>query len=229
MNTMIKVWDIPTRLFHWSLVILFIFMIVSGESDDLMEWHFYAGYLLAGLISFRLIWGFLGTRYARFSEFNLGPATVIRYTLGLLKAEHKPYYGHTPPGSVMIILLIGLLALQLVTGMLSTDDIIWNGPFYNSVSESTAELAGEIHETVQGLLQILVGLHVLAIILYKVKFKEALVPAMLHGKKPKHTESLNERSGVVSDNNREATSWIKLLLSALPAAGLSYWLFTLPI
>lgn len=229
MNTMIKVWDIPTRLFHWSLVLLFIFLIISGESDDLMEWHFYAGYLLSGLILFRLMWGFLGTRYARYSTLTFNPASAVRYTKALLRGKHTAQYGHTPAGSMMILLLLGLISVQLLTGLMSTDDIIWNGPLYSSVDETTAELAGEVHETVQGLLQILVGLHILAIVIYKVKFKEHLVPAMIHGKKPKHTESLNEPSAVTSDNNREATSWIKLLLSALPAAGLSYWLFTLPI
>lgn len=230
MNTMMKVWDLPTRLFHWSLAILFIFMIISGESDDLMEWHFYTGYLLTGLITFRLIWGFLGTRYARFSAFTLNPIASIRYTNKLLRGQHKPLYGHTPAGSMMVVVLLSLLAVQLSTGMLSTDDIIWNGPFYNSISESSAELAGEIHESIQLLLQFLVGLHILAIILYKVKFKESLLPAMLHGKKPIYgnTEpSKGDKAGL--DEERESTSITKLIMSTIPAVGLTYWLFTLPI
>lgn len=225
MKTMIKVWDIPTRLFHWTLVGLFAFMIISGESDDLMEWHFYAGYLLSGLIIFRILWGFLGTRYARFSAFILHPSSISHYIRKILRAEHKAHYGHTPAGSIMIVVLILLLGVQLITGMMSTDDIIWNGPLYNMVSESSTELAGEIHETIQGILLLLVGLHVLAIVLYKVKFNEALVPAMLHGKKPKHSDETT----TAASENRESISLIKLLLSALPAAGLTYWLFTLPI
>lgn len=219
MSSMIKVWDIPTRLFHWLLVVLFVFLIVSGESDDLMEFHFYAGYLLSGLILFRVLWGFLGTKYARFTSFKLNPFEAISYTKGLLKAQHTSQYGHTPAGSVMVIVLLMMLAVQLLTGMMSTDDIIWNGPLYSYVDDETAGIAGEIHEIIQLLLQIIVGVHVLAIILYKVKFKEALVPAMIHGKKPRQGD----------EPEREGLSWIKFIAAATPAAGLTYYLFTLPI
>lgn len=216
---MIKIWDIPTRLFHWSLVVLFVFLIVSGESDDLMEYHFYAGYLLSGLILFRVIWGVVGTRYARFTSFNLNLAEAIQYTKALINSDQQSHYGHTPAGSVMVILMLLLISMQLVTGMMSTDDIIWNGPLYNFVDEDTAGLAGEIHEATQLLLQILVGLHVLAIILYKYRFKEELVPAMLHGKKPKQGEGAE----------REAMNWASFLVAAFPSSGLTYYLFTLPI
>lgn len=219
MNSMIKVWDIPTRLFHWILVALFIFLIVSGESDDLMEFHFYAGYILAGLILFRVIWGFLGTRYARFSSFRLNPLEAISYTKGLIKSEHTSHYGHTPAGSFMVVLLLLMLVVQVLTGMMSTDDIIWNGPLYSYVDDDTAGLAGEVHEIIQLLLQIMVGVHVLAIIIYKIKFKEALVPAMLHGKKLKHGD----------EPEREGVHWFKFIASAVPGVGLTYYLFTLPI
>lgn len=219
MSSMIKVWDIPTRLFHWTLVIIFVFLIISGESDDLMEYHFYAGYLLAGLILFRVIWGFLGTRYARFTSFQLHPVKVLSYTKGLLKSEHNSHYGHTPAGSAMVILMLLLLSTQLLTGMMSTDDIIWNGPLYSYVSDNVAGLAGEIHELIQGLLQVIVGIHVLAIILYKVKFKEALVPAMIHGKKQKQADGAE----------REAINWMRFSAAIIPSSGLTYYLFTLPI
>lgn len=222
---MINIWDIPTRLFHWTLVALFTFMIISGKSDDMMEWHFYAGYLLSGLIAFRFIWGFLGTRYARFSSFVLNPLTAITYTRELFSNKHKSYYGHTPAGSVMIILLLVLLVVQLITGMMSTDDIIWNGPLYNTVSSDTADAAGEIHEIIQNLLIGLTAFHILAIILYKVKFKEPLVPAMIHGKKPIIKQG-NTKKG---DQAREELSYIKLIIAIAPATGLTYWLFTLPI
>lgn len=219
MSSMIKVWDIPTRIFHWALVILFVFLIISGESDDLMEFHFYAGYLLTGLIVFRVIWGLLGTRYARFTSFQLHPVKVLSYTKGLLRSEHKPHYGHTPAGSAMVILMLLLLSTQVLTGMMSTDDIIWSGPLYSYVSDDTAGLAGEIHELIQGLLQVIVGIHVLAIILYKVKFKEALVPAMIHGKKQKQAEGVE----------REAINWLGVCAAIIPSTGLTYYLFTLPI
>lgn len=219
MRNMVKVWDLPTRLFHWLLVALFAFLIISGESDDLMEYHFYAGYLLTGLVVFRVLWGFAGTRYARFSSFKLSPKEACSYTVGLLQAKHNPQYGHTPAGSLMVIIMLALLGLQVLTGMMSSDEIIWTGPLYNLVGEEGAEVAGEIHESIQGLLLMLVGIHVLAIILYKVKFKEPLVPAMIHGKKPE----------LVNEAERESINWLKFLIAALPAAGLSYYLFMLPI
>ncbi|WP_421870419.1 cytochrome b/b6 domain-containing protein [Motiliproteus sp.] len=219
MTSMVKVWDLPTRFFHWSLVLLFVFMIVSGESDELMEWHFYGGYLLCGLILFRLIWGWLGTRYARFSSLQLNPITAAQYTRNLLRSQHRAQYGHTPAGSLMVVLMLGLLSLQLLTGMMSTDDIIWSGPLYPAVSETIAEIAGETHEVIQGLMQLLVGVHVFAILLYKLKFNEPLVPAMVHGRKPKQGD----------EPAREGVSLVKYLLAAIPALGLTYWLFTLPI
>ncbi|PIE20413.1 MAG: branched-chain alpha-keto acid dehydrogenase subunit E2 [Neptuniibacter caesariensis] len=221
MASMIKIWDLPTRLFHWTLVALFAFLIISGKSDDMMQWHFYAGYLVSGLILFRIIWGVLGTRYARFSSFKLNPTAVITYTKNLLKKQHTSYYGHTPAGSVMVVILLGSLALQLITGMLSTDDILWSGPFYSAVSENTAAVAGKIHETVQNLLLILVILHILAIIFYKVKFKEPLVSAMIHGEKPLK-DSAKEPA-------REGVCFFNLCIAALPAIVLTCWLFTLPI
>ncbi|RDE19412.1 hypothetical protein DV711_10975 [Motiliproteus coralliicola] len=219
MTSMVKVWDFPTRFFHWSLVLLFVFMVVSGESDDLMEWHFYAGYLLSGLILFRLLWGFLGTRYARFSSLQLNPMTAVQYTRNLFRSQHSAQYGHTPAGSLMVIIMLALLCIQLLTGMMSTDDIIWSGPLYAAVSDSVAGFAGEVHEVIQGLMQLLVGVHVLAIILYKVKFNDPLVPAMIHGRKPQ----------LGDDPAREGVSLPKYLAAVLPALGLTYWLFTLPI
>ncbi|WP_091353597.1 cytochrome b/b6 domain-containing protein [Amphritea atlantica] len=165
----------------------------------------------------------MGTRYARFSSFSLNPVKALSYTKGLLGDEHSVHYGHTPAGSMMVILLLGLLGIQLATGMMSTDDIIWSGPFYNAVGETVSALAGEIHETVQGLLQLLVGLHILAIVLYKVKFGEPLVPAMIHGRKLKQDRDNAEHC------EREPVSIIKFLIAVVPAAGFTYWLFSIPI
>ncbi|WP_286237875.1 cytochrome b/b6 domain-containing protein [Neptuniibacter halophilus] len=219
MSSMIKIWDLPTRLFHWSLASLFVFMIVSGNSDDMVEWHFYAGYLLSGLLLFRVLWGLLGTRYARFSSFVFHPGETLSYLKSLFSSEHRAYAGHNPIGGLMVFALLLLLAVQSVTGMMSTDDIIWYGPLYNLVDEETAGLAGYIHHELQLILQLLVGLHIFAIIYHKVRFKESLAPAMLHGKKS-HAESAQPHEGI---------SWIKLSLAAGSGSALSYYLFTLPI
>lgn len=183
----VKVWDPLTRVFHWSLAGLFVFLIVSGDlGDDLMQWHFFAGYLLSGLILFRVLWGFFGPEPVRFSSFVRGPASTLRYLKQQLRGTPDHYYSHNPLGGWMVIMLLLLLAVQAASGLMTSDDILWDGPFYAAVSEQTASLAGAVHHKLQGLLQLLVILHICAVIYHKVRYKEALVPAMIHGYKPHH-------------------------------------------
>lgn len=220
MATMVKVWDLPTRIFHWTLVALFIFLIVSGDiGGDLIEWHFYAGYMLSGLLVFRLFWGIAGTSYARFSSFVRDPIHTLGYTGRMLRGNAEHHYGHNPAGGMMVIALIVLLALQVLSGLVTTDDILWDGPFYSMVSDETAELGGEIHETVQLILQIMVGLHVLAIIFHKVRYRDPLIPAMLHGNKP-------DKGNAVS---RDSVRVVPFLLVVLLAVGWTSYLFSLPL
>ncbi|MGB0468842.1 MAG: cytochrome b/b6 domain-containing protein [Pontibacterium sp.] len=217
---MIRVWDLPTRLFHWLLVGLFVFMIVSGESgDDLIEWHFYGGYLLSGLILFRIVWGLLGTRYARFTSFIFNPVYTLKYSLRMVKGKAEPHYGHNPAGGVMVILLLGLLSVQVASGLVTTDDVLWNGPFYDSVSEEITDLAGQVHHLLQEALIILVVLHVAAIVFHRLKYKDALVPAMFHGNKPAHDKT----AGI------GAFSWIGLVVAVALATGWVGYLFSLPL
>ncbi|MCV6588900.1 MAG: cytochrome b/b6 domain-containing protein [Marinobacterium sp.] len=217
---MVKVWDLPVRLFHWSLVGLFVFLIISGDlGDDLIEWHFYAGYLLSGLIVFRLVWGLVGSHHARFVNFIRNPLHTLRYSLNVARGKAGHYEGHNPLGALMVVALLGLLAVQVASGLITTDDVIWDGPFYSAVNEEMAELGGITHHYVQLVLKVLVGLHLLAIVVHKVAFKEALVPAMLHGRKPHHPAAVE--TGAVNP--------VALVAAAVLAAGWVYYLFSLPL
>lgn len=111
-NNSVKVWDLPVRLFHWSLVAFFTLAYFTGEDEN--QWHIYAGYAVLGLVLLRILWGFIGTQHARFSDFIYSPATVSTYMKGLRSANPKRCLGHTPPGGWMIVaLLVGLLLTTL--------------------------------------------------------------------------------------------------------------------
>ena len=217
---MINVWDLPTRIFHWTLVGLFVFLIISGDlGDDLIELHFYAGYLLSGLLLFRIIWGVIGSRHSRFTSFVRHPKTTLKYLKGMFNGKAEHHYGHNPAGGMMVIVLLLLLALQVATGLVSTDDVIWDGPFYSAVSDQVAEIGGELHEAIQGLLQLLVVLHVAAILFHRFKYNDQLVPAMIHGKKP-------DVGGAVSARN---VSVIRTLIAVGFSTAWVFYLFSLPL
>lgn len=217
---MIQVWDLHTRIFHWSLVGLFVFLIVSGDlGDDLIEWHFYAGYLLSGLLVFRLIWGIVGSEHSRFISFVRHPLHTMGYLKRMIQGKAEHHYGHNPAGGMMVIVLLVLLSIQVASGLVTTDDVIWDGPFYSAVSDDLAELGSMLHHQVQNVLQLLVVLHVAAIIFHRFKYKDALVPAMIHGKKP-------DQGGAVSTSGAGVmASVIALTLSA----GWVLYLFSLPL
>ncbi|WP_417221943.1 cytochrome b/b6 domain-containing protein [Amphritea sp.] len=217
---MVKIWDIPTRIFHWVLVALFLFMIYSGSWDDsLMEWHFYSGYLLSGLIMFRVFWGLVGTRYARFCSFITSPVKGLSYLKAMIKGDPEHFYGHNPAGGIMVVMLILLLILQVASGLVTSDEILWEGPFYASVSDELASLGAEIHHTVQLILQYLIGFHILGVLAHSVLFKEKLVASMVTGSK-------KDLGGATP---REPINPIALVLCLGLSAGWVYYLFSLPI
>ncbi|RTE66330.1 branched-chain alpha-keto acid dehydrogenase subunit E2 [Amphritea opalescens] len=217
---MVKIWDLPTRIFHWVLVALFTFLIYSGRWDDsLMQWHFYSGYALSGLILFRVLWGIFGTHYARFCSFITSPIQGISYLKATFTGKAKHFYGHNPAGAMMVIMLILLLMLQVASGLITSDEILWEGPFYASVSDELASLGAETHHLVQSILVYLVGFHILGVILHSILFKEKLVSAMVTGKK----------KDLGNATPRGAINPIALTLCIAISAGWVYYLFSLPV
>lgn len=177
----IKVWDWSIRIFHWSLPLL-IFLLWFSQSEGHMDRHFLFGQLLLGLLVYRLIWGFIGTPYARFRHFLYGPKAFIAYAKSFFSSSKQRYLGHNPMGGFMVFVLLGAVIFQLVTGLFTTDDIFISGPLYETVSRSTSGWMSRWHYLFFDWLLVLIGLHLLAILLYKVR-GEGLVKAMFSGKK----------------------------------------------
>ena len=166
----IRVWDPLVRLFHWALVASFALAWISADEwDDL---HIWAGYAAAALVSFRILWGLVGSRYARFSQFVHAPRTITAYLKDLMAGREARYLGHNPAGGAMILLLLASLAALCLTGWMYTLDAFWG-----------EEWVEELHEILANLLLVLVGLHVAGVVLASLKHHENLARAMLTGRK----------------------------------------------
>jgi cytochrome b len=175
----VRVWDVPTRLVHWLLVLMVAFAWWTAETGR-MAWHQYAGYTLFALVCFRIYWGFFGSRTARFSQFVRGPRTVATYLAGRWPAVP----GHNPLGALSVIALLALLATQIVLGLFAVDvDGIESGPLSTYVSFEAGRVAARWHDRLFDALTWLVGLHVAAVLFYVLVKKENLLGAMVHGKR----------------------------------------------
>ena len=205
-GTRIFVWDWPTRLFHWLLVILLGISWWSAESDnfDAMQWHYLSGYTILGLLVFRLAWGIFGGSTARFADFVRGPGKVMAYLKGA--APDTP--GHNPLGGWSVLLMLLLLFTQVGLGLVAVDvDGIESGPLSYLVSFDTARSAAELHETVFKILQVVVAIHVLAILWYRFGKGMNLIGAMVTGYRAGGADGSGEA--------RAAPLWRFLLAAAL--------------
>ncbi len=186
MKNTIKVWDLPLRLFHWILVAAFVIAYIT--EDDFLTLHVWAGYVIAGLIAFRLIWGFIGGKYARFSNFLCRPSLSIEYLKNSLFNKSKRYIGHNPAGSVMIMFLLLCLLITTVTGFAVYGAEENAGPLA-SIGMQYEELWEEMHEIFANTTLLLVILHILGVALESFTHKENLVKAMITGNKRNQTDS----------------------------------------
>ena len=179
----VRIWDLPTRIFHWSLVFLVIGMVVSGlRGGGAMEWHMRMGYAVLSLLLFRIVWGLVGGRWSRFSSFIYAPSTVIAYLKGQGKPEHSA--GHNPLGAGSVFAMLLILLAQIGSGLVSDDEIATSGPFTKFVANATVSLATNYHKNIgKWILVALVVLHLAAIVFYLVKKRENLVKTMLQGDK----------------------------------------------
>lgn len=178
----VRVWDLPTRLFHWTLALGVICLAVSGLiGGNAMAWHFRFGYAVLSLLLFRVVWGLVGGRWSRFGAFIYAPQSVIHYLKGRGKPEHS--VGHSPIGAGSVFAMLGILLAQVGTGLLSDDEIAAAGPLTRFVSNAMVSLATNYHKNIgKWLLLALVALHIGAIVFYLWR-KHNLVNAMLHGDK----------------------------------------------
>ncbi len=169
-------WDIPTRVFHWLIVCLLPLSWWSGEMEyyGIHEW---SGYTVLVVVVSRIIWGFIGSRHARFADFLVGPTAVLAY----LRRQGAASAGHNPLGGWSVLLLLSLLLLQAGSGLFNTDDVLFSGPLYYAASTAFRDAMGVVHEVSFNALLVLICLHILAVLYHQLRLREKLLQAMLHG------------------------------------------------
>jgi cytochrome b len=217
----VRVWDLPTRIFHWLLMILVVALVITGhQGGEWMPWHARCGFGVLTLLLFRLIWGVVGGHHSRFRQFVPKPASLWR----ALRTPHHPSTGHSPLGALSVFALLLVLGLQATSGLFSDDEIAFSGPLSAQVSASMVSLATWYHKSVGKRALIgLVLLHVLAIVYYRVRYRESLVPPMITGDKSLET-AVASRAMVSQDGTRQrlhALVW--LILCAGVIAALVRW------
>jgi cytochrome b len=212
----VRVWDLPTRLFHWALALCVVGLVITANvGGNWMTWHLRLGYAVLTLLLFRIVWGLVGGYWSRFSSFIYAPGTVLAYLRGQGRAEHR--VGHNPLGAFSVFGLLAILLLQVGTGLFSDDEIAFTGPLASLVSGDTVSLATGYHKNVGKLIVLaLVFLHLGAIVFYKLVKKDNLVRPMISGDKQMD-------SPVRSATDTTTTRLLALLVLAL-CAGLVYWL-----
>jgi len=166
----VKVWDLFVRIFHWSLVVLFVAAFLSGDESDRI--HLTAGYAIAGLVAMRIVWGFIGSKYARFSDFVKGPGEVWRFLMLSMRLKAPRVIGHNPAGGAMIIALLAMLVGLSVTGFLMTTDAFWD-----------SKAMEEAHEILAYVTLGLVVLHIAGVIVAGIEHGENLARSMVTGRK----------------------------------------------
>jgi cytochrome b len=166
----VKVWDLFVRVFHWSLVTLFVIAYATG--DELEKVHIAAGYAIATLLALRIVWGFVGPKHARFTRFVRSPRSVLSYMREAVLLRAPRYLGHNPAGGAMIVALIAALLATCVTGVMMTTDAYWG-----------AKWVEEMHEALANVTVGLVALHVLGVLVTSFEHRENLVKAMVTGRK----------------------------------------------
>ena len=180
----ILIWDVPTRLFHWLLVLGFSVAMVTADPDRWRDVHVFVGYVVLGLLVFRILWGLLGSRYARFSSFLFAPVEAISYLRDLARGTARRYLGHNPPGSWAIYTLVVLGLLVSVSGLLVLGLEESQGIFRNLAHTPTAEVFKKLHEALSWVMLALVVFHVAGVVVESRVHHENLVLAMITGRKP---------------------------------------------
>lgn len=218
------VWDLWVRITHWLLVLT-----VAGAwatrklPGDWFQWHTRLGYLTLVLVSTRLLWGFFGSRHARFAQFVRGPVTIWRYLSGLLAGRDVATPGHNPLGALMVLALLGILLGQAVTGLFANDtDVFEYGPLMGFVTNGFSDLLTTWHHRLSDAILILVGVHVVAALSYWIFKRDNLILPMITGRKPAAQVPRAERIA-------GSRLWLALLLAAALAGALTWVVRAAPV
>lgn len=214
-STRVRIWDLPTRLFHWLLAALVVFSFTTGKlGGNWLEWHFRSGYTILSLLLFRLLWGFAGTRYARFASFLPSPSRLWS-TLRSRESRDIPVSaGHSELGTLSVYALLIVLSLQATTGLFSNDGTFTEGPWVKFISGATSSRLSTVHYYNSWLIAGLAALHVAAILFYLLMRREDLITPMLTGDKWGTTAEAAADGAAIRLR--------ALLLAALAAGAVSY-------
>jgi cytochrome b len=211
----VRVWDLPTRLFHWFLLAGVITSFITVKlGGNAMVWHGRAGTFVLSLLVFRLVWGFIGSPTARFHSFVKGPKTIWRYLQG--RSVKQVSIGHNPLGALSVLALLGLFLLQALTGLGTSDDIFFDGPLVQALSSDTVSRLSSLHKSTEPFLLALVALHVAAIAFYRLVKKTNLVRPMITGMKNLQTQTGISKSLDDKDDPQQGITegpglWLKAL------------------
>ncbi len=213
MSKQVLVWDLPLRIFHWSFAASIIGCWVTHElGSDYIDWHMQLGYVAMGLLLFRVLWGFIGTKHARFASFFPTPGKIRHY---LANSDEK-HVGHNPLGSLMVFTMLLLVLVQVSSGLFVDDEIFTTGPYFNALGGEVDSLMNTLHHNAFDFIAVAIVLHVIAVIFYQRVKKHNLVKPMITGKK-----NSNDMKEV------DAIAGSRLLLAivlGLLCAGFVYWL-----
>lgn len=205
-----RVWDFPTRVFHWTLAALFGWEWFTGKTGGTwMTYHMWGGYVILTLIIFRLLWGFIGSTTARFKAFLVSPKKVGRYIRGLILGTNPRSYGHNPLGGWMVMAFLLSLSVQVGTGLFATDDILTAGPLNPLVRDRTADFLTLVHKINFNVLLGLVALHVGAILVHMIVGRKNLVGPMITGRTK------------VSEAGPDSDGYFARMISAVVGLGVS--------
>ena len=219
MTHTVRIWDLPTRLFHWALAASVIALVVTAKvGGNAMVWHLRLGYVVLALLVLRLVWGLVGGRWSRFGAFLYSPVRLVRYLRGAGHPEDG--VGHSPLGALSVFALLAVLVAQVGTGLLSDDEIAFSGPLTRFVANAVVGQATGYHKEIgQYLVLGLVALHVLAIGFYVLVRKHRLVAPMLHGDK--------ELPQPVAPSRDDLATRALALVALGVGAGVAWWVSTL--
>ncbi len=217
----VRVWDLPTRVFHWTLAVSVVASVVTANiGGDFMTWHFRLGYLAFTLLGFRFVWGVVGGRWSRFASFIHSPATLARYLRGNTRPDEHLDVGHSPLGALSVLALLAILSLQVGTGLFADDEISNVGPLNRFVSGGVASVLTSWHKTWgQGLILSLIALHLGAIVFYRTVRGKRLIGPMVFGDKPLPP-------GVPASSDTWRTRTLAVLVVILCAVTVG-WIFSL--
>ena len=211
----IRVWDLPTRIFHWTLAALVVFSFTTGKiGGSWLDWHMKSGYAILALLIFRLAWGVAGSATSRFSSFVRGPAAFIAYARDVAARRHRATIGHNPMGGWMVLFMLAILLAQAASGLFADDEIATQGPLAVKVSNTVVERMSTFHYYNGWAVAAVVGLHVLAISFYGWVLKDNRVGPMWSGWR-------DVAIGTAEPASR--TPWLAAVFLAVSIAAV-YWL-----